>query len=133
MKNRIKKLIDNQKMSSVQFASEIGIAPSSLHHIVSGRNNPSLEVIQKILDRFSHLNAEWLVNGQGSPYKDMVQGELFDIPIQTTNKLEDAEGLVNTRADDIANSVTKTEKTTSKSIEKIVIFYTDKTFEVYNG
>jgi len=121
MEIRIKKLINDKKMNSAQFASEIGIAASSLHHIVSGRNNPSLEVIQKILSRFPEINAEWLINGQNQPYRsDFIQeenqNELFEITSETTNNEEDK---------------LKANLKSNKKIEKIIFFYEDNTFDIY--
>ena len=130
MKNRIRRLIEKEEVTSQQFANEIGIAPSSLHHIVSGRNNPSLEVIQKILSRFSYLNAEWLINGKGNPFKNMVQGELFDLPAAVSINDEPLNKETEEKEKDVKlNSIIKSSK---KEIDKIVVFYLDDTFKVYN-
>ena len=48
MKERIAQIIQKEDMTAAQFAEKIGISPSSLSHILSGRNNPSLEVVMKI-------------------------------------------------------------------------------------
>ncbi len=123
MKNRIKKLIEKENVTSAQFAEYIGISPSSLHHIVSGRNNPSLEVIQKILNRFEYLNALWLITGEGEAYKTMEQASLFsedEIPQKTPVK--------KTKKEQVNTLITN-----DKPIEKIVVFYKDKTFEVFKA
>ncbi len=78
MKNRIQKFLDVEQISASKFADEIGVQRSSISHILSGRNNPSLEVIQKILSRFDDLNPEWLVTGKGDMYKPNRQPTLFD-------------------------------------------------------
>ncbi len=132
MKTRIKELILKEKLNSAQFAIEIGIAASSLHHIVSGRNNPSLEVIQKILLRYPQINAEWLINGKGAMFKDLVQGELFSVP-ETPNKDSDIVDIEQDipLIDSVVNKTSKDEPI--KEIEKIVLFYTDNTFKIYNS
>ena len=126
MEIRIKQLINDVEMNSAQFASEIGIAASSLHHIVSGRNNPSLDVIQKILQRFPNINAEWLINGKGEAYKnkDIIQKNLFD---KNTND----EGLRESNFTTKAKSNKQLSLSEDKEIEKIIIFYKDKSFELY--
>ncbi|MFA6200338.1 MAG: helix-turn-helix transcriptional regulator [Bacteroidales bacterium] len=53
-------------MNPTQFADEIGVQRSSISHILSGRNNPSLDIITKILNRFSDVDSNWLVLGKGS-------------------------------------------------------------------
>lgn len=150
MKTRIKELIKKENTTSAQFASEIGIAASSLHHIVSGRNNPSLEVIQKILERFPELNAEWLINGKGKRHKAIVQGQLFDVPITENKGLNiDSEPKLpfndpnekkgffnnaNTATQEIPEAaMAQIQSNPKKAIEKIMILYTDKSFDVYQS
>ena len=128
MKNRVKILISREKKTAAQFATEIGIAASSLHHIVSGRNNPSLEILQKILKRFPELNAEWLINGKGNPFKDLVQGELFDIPDLSSK--EDSNYNKDLKIIESSGNK-KPEANNQKAVDKVIIFYSDKTFEIF--
>ena len=65
-KNRIEKIILQLNMTSSQFAAEIGVQNSTLSHILNNRNNPSLDVLKKILSRFTEVSADWLILGQGS-------------------------------------------------------------------
>jgi transcriptional regulator with XRE-family HTH domain len=78
MKNRIQKFLEVEQISASKFADEIGVQRSSISHILSGRNNPSLEVIQKILTNFDYINAEWLITGKGEMFKPTRQPTLFD-------------------------------------------------------
>lgn len=78
MKNRIQKFLEVENINSSKFADEIGVQRSSISHILSGRNNPSLELIQKILARFDYLNAEWLITGKGDMFKPNRHPSLFD-------------------------------------------------------
>jgi len=136
MKTRIKELIIQQKITSAQFASEIGIAASSLHHIVSGRNNPSLEVLQKIMARFPQINAEWLINGKGKQFKEVVQGELFEVvPDDKVLNIEEStakQKLVIENGSKIEESIIKS-ISTNKTIEKLIVLYSDKSFDIYNS
>ena len=65
MKERITKIMQKEEMSSVQFAEKIDISPSSLSHILNGRNKPSLEVVMKIHKACSYVNLSWLLYGEG--------------------------------------------------------------------
>jgi transcriptional regulator with XRE-family HTH domain len=65
MLNRIKQIIDKEKLSSTQFASEIGVQRSALSHVLSGRNNPSLDFMMKIKTRYPDINLDWLLLGKG--------------------------------------------------------------------
>ena len=70
MKNRIAEIIEKEKLTSLKFANLIGIQPSAVSHILAGRNNPSMDVIQKILNTFRTINSDWLILGVGSMYRE---------------------------------------------------------------
>ena len=69
MINRIKQLMNYEQMSPTNFADAIDINRSSLTHIFSGRNQPSLDVAKKILKAFPEVSTEWLVMGVGPMLK----------------------------------------------------------------
>lgn len=70
MKDRIKIMIERENLSQAEFSRLTGINTSTLSHVLTGRNNPSIEVINKILTAFPKYNSAWLVNGDGEPTKD---------------------------------------------------------------
>jgi len=70
MKDRIILLIKAKNLTAAQFADEIGVQKSSISHIISGRNNASLDFIQKVLLRYPEVNMEWLMFGKGPLFKD---------------------------------------------------------------
>ena len=65
MKDRIAKIMQKEEMTAGQFAEKIGLSPSSLSHILNGRNNPSLDVIMKIHKACNYVNLPWLIYGEG--------------------------------------------------------------------
>lgn len=69
MINRIREVMEYKQMSPTNFADVIGINRSSITHIFSGRNQPSLDVAKKILKAFPEVNTEWLVMGVGPMLK----------------------------------------------------------------
>jgi len=69
MKDRIILLIKAKNLTAAQFADEIGVQKSSISHIISGRNNASLDFIQKVLLRYPEVNMEWLMFGKGPLFK----------------------------------------------------------------
>jgi transcriptional regulator with XRE-family HTH domain len=81
VKDRIILLIRALNYTAAQFADEIGVQKSGISHIISGRNNPSLDFVQKILQRFPEVNMEWLITGKGS----MIKGETQKITEQENN------------------------------------------------
>lgn len=107
MENRIQKIIDQQGISLNAFAQEIGVNRSTVSHILTGRNKPSVEVLQKILKRFPELSTDWLLLGNGSMYAKKESSEVSS-PSQKSVQVVD------------------------KTVEKVVVFYTDNTFQEYN-
>ena len=71
MKERIAQIIQKEDMTAAQFAEKIGISPSSLSHILSGRNNPSLEVVMKIHKACDYISLDWLLYGEGQMETDV--------------------------------------------------------------
>jgi len=65
MVSRIKQLLDWQQLSPTQFADRIGIGRPVISHILSERNKPSLDVMQRILTAFPELSTDWLIKGDG--------------------------------------------------------------------
>lgn len=65
MVNRIRELLDARQLSPTQFADLIGVGRPVVSHILSERNKPSLEVVQKILDAFPDVSLSWLMKGTG--------------------------------------------------------------------
>lgn len=63
--DRITKVIEYTELSPAEFAEEIGVQRSSISHIISGRNKPSLDFIMKIKNKFPDLEWDWLINGKG--------------------------------------------------------------------
>ena len=68
MINRINLILKAKNITARQFAEEIGIQPSGMSHIMSGRNNPSLEFVNKVVRRYPEIDANWLLLGRGEMY-----------------------------------------------------------------
>lgn len=71
MVSRIKHLMETKKINAAQFADEIGVQRSSLSHILSGRNKPSLDFMLKVRHRYHEIRLDWLLLGEG----DMTTGD----------------------------------------------------------
>ena len=84
---RINLLIEKLGFNKSSFALKIGVSQPIITHITTGRNNPGLEVIQKILTNCPEVNADWLILGEGEMLlnnklnKLMINSLLSDIKI----------------------------------------------------
>ena len=131
-RDRVLKLMQAEGMNAKQFCLEVGISQGTLSNITGGRNKPSLDVLQAILRRFRAVNCDWLIMGVGNMYLSggTEPRTLFDE--------EPAETITPSIHSLSANEVVLHEKqgvTSEESpilmrkVEKIVIFYSDGTFE----
>ena len=156
-KERIEKIMLKEEMNSAVFAAEIGIQGSTLSHILNGRNNPSLDVLKKILNRFRTVSSDWLILGVGSMYRVEKQSQtptLFDSLDESITKSGTLES--NILEKNIQDPTVIQQKTvlvqelpmqaplevqhvasnlnmeqTSKSVRKIIVYYTDNTFQEF--
>ncbi len=106
---RIKEIMEYYDLSASLFSDKIGVQRSSISHILSGRNKPSLDFVLKITNEFSEVDIYWLLKGVGSFPK-----------IQPVNNLQsNSQTLFSTSAD------------SEKKIQRIVVFYNDGTFDEF--
>jgi transcriptional regulator with XRE-family HTH domain len=141
MKDRLLEFLKSENKSSAQLAEEIGVQPSGISHILSGRNNPSLDFILKMLEKYQFLSTDWLLFGRGTMYKDKQLQSLFDYAGITDRKPDLAasgnepdkqiieRNLV--EKDPVGRNVTGIERKERASISRIVMFYDDNSFEEY--
>lgn len=144
MKERILTFLQNENKSYAQFAEEIGVQPSGISHILSGRNNPSLDFIVKMLLKYPSLSADWLLFGRGAMYKYVSQPTLFDTePESETGKavlpLEEVivTPMSSNHPEEVENASDAKERELHKVIDgnkrliRVMIFYSDKSFSEY--
>ena len=77
--------MQKEGLSNAEFAEKIGISTSSLSHIFSGRNKPSLEVVMRIHKACPYININWLLYGEGEMEESApaVTGmDLFSQPLE---------------------------------------------------
>ncbi|RKT00782.1 helix-turn-helix transcriptional regulator [Flavobacterium sp. 123] len=141
---RLEIMLDYYNLSASSFADKIGVQRSSLSHLLSGRNKPSLDFILKILAVFPDVDLYWILNGKGSfpknednPTND--NEELLKAKIPTPSIVEMIpENLFSeiTNLPNIDSKETKSISTPkspySSEVEKIVFFYKNGTFKVFN-
>ena len=125
---RIKKIIENQALTSSSFADEIGVQRSSISHILAGRNKPSLDIILKIATRFAEVETDWLLFGTGQMLK--AQNLLQETPGKDPKHRADITPNAHVKETTDINRNESGAK--SKGISKILIFYSDQTFEEFS-
>jgi transcriptional regulator with XRE-family HTH domain len=144
MKERIIQFLRDMNLTSTKFADEIGVQRSSISHILSGRNKPSYDFIEKMLIAYPDTDAQWLITGKGNMLIN--QPSLFNqetIPNQ--NNLASGESSIPkttytksiiSKSEEISENNDKSPlnlQDLSKKTEKVMIFYTDGTFKEYKS
>ena len=77
-------------MTAAQFAEKIGLSPSSLSHILNGRNNPSLDVVMKIDKACPYVNLHWLMYGDGEMEKQQDSSQLEETGISGISMFDES-------------------------------------------
>ncbi len=122
MIERLNKLLELEELSSSQFADRLDVQRSGISHILNGRNKPSLDLISKILRSFPDIDPDWLILGIGKPYRkekgsdNTTEETLFHSGGVFRGGREQKKGPV---------------KSPEKEIAKVIVLYSDNTFDVY--
>jgi transcriptional regulator with XRE-family HTH domain len=139
---RLEIILDYYNLSASAFADKINVQRSSLSHLLSGRNKPSLDFIIKVIEVFPEVDLYWILNGKGTfpkseknisvqSAKQEVASDEINSPdlfstIQMNSKSLPENNEIEKKTISLSNSEVKT-------IERIVIFYTDGSFKNYQS
>lgn len=119
---RLQKIIDFYDLTATSFSEKIAFNRSTISHLLSGRNKPSLEFVIKVLEAYPEVDFYWLLNGKGSfPTDSIKQSPKKN---SSSSKSDTPEPIQAIQDSD--------KPITTKAIERIVIFYKDGTFSQYN-
>ena len=146
---RLEIILEYYSLNASSFADKIGVQRSSLSHLLSGRNKPSLDFILKIIEVFPDVDLYWILNGKGIFPKNSEQFE----KIENTNTQVVKQNILTPPTTEISpknlfseikipNAIPKLESIKienqnsihepySGEIDKIVIFYKNGTFKSY--
>lgn len=115
---RLKTVMTYYNLSATALAESIGIQRSSISHLLSGRNKPSLDFVLKVLKEYSEVELYWLLNGKGH-FPKAEKKEIESPPI------------LKTESSNFDISEVIPENKNNDEVEKIVIFYKNGTFKSY--
>ena len=119
--NRLKTIIEFFGESASSFSEKIEVQRSSISHIISGRNKPSLDFILKILKTYPDISLYWLLNGKGKMIENKTASS-----ISTPQKPIKKNDVDNKH---LIKPLIRLKN--NKEIDRIVIFFSDGTFKNY--
>jgi len=127
--DRLQMVIKMNGMTNATFADTIGVQRSSISHVLSGRNKPSIDFIQKILEAFPKVDANWLVAGK-KVGKMLIEAESIPVEsnIESIVKDEETEAYGSLPKVKVSMEDEVKNPSTLKVIQKIIVFYSDGSF-----
>lgn len=124
---RLQKILDFYGVTATSFSEKIAFNRSTISHLLSGRNKPSLEFVMKVLQTYPEVDLYWLLYGKGS----------FPTPLNKVNTQIMATSKQNTLPGvEAENSVFENmalKNSNTSAIERIILCYKDGTFKQYNN
>lgn len=137
---KIKHILEIKNFTPSHFADEIGIQRASISHILAGRNKPSLDIIQKIIRRFPDLGFDWIMDEYDLP--EINQQKTISETANPTSgtagrnkkQLSTDQYIHNdTIEKEAANVVLEAIEPKEKKIDRILILYTDGSFQEFKN
>lgn len=123
---RLNKILDYYDLSAAAFADKIEVGRSSISHILSGRNKPSLDFVMKVVKNFPEVELYWLLNGRGNfPFNKKTQDKSF-VESRNTKNTQEIESVEQKTIPYLIGD-------SAKKISKIVIFYKDGSFDAFEN
>ena len=127
---RLQRIMDYYDLNASALADSLGVLRSSISHLLSERNKPSLDFVLKIIDKYPEVDLYWLLYGKGSfPQEEKKPAPTplpTEIPFPEDNVLEDSE-----KERKVAPEIPV--KKQKRQIQKIIFFYEDNSFEIFEN
>jgi transcriptional regulator with XRE-family HTH domain len=136
--NRLEFVIKHYELSAANFADRIGVQRSSISHLLSGRNNPSLDFVVRVMDKFPEINFNWFVKGKGEIFlKDIIEvpqiknntPTLFDQVLESPKESFKSNSS-KVQSEPNLTTISSIDKKI-KPIDKILVLYKDGSFDSY--
>lgn len=119
IKDRLRMIMDSHKLNAGSFADKIGVQRSNVSHVLSGRNKPSFDFVEKLLLAFPRVSAEWLFTGK------QTKKEVDDVLVSGSENISSKKDLL------MNKSSGEELKSQEKKIVKTLVFYSDFTFDEF--
>ena len=135
MNDRLQQFLSAENLTQSQFADSINVARASISHILAGRNKPGFEFIENVAKRYPSLNIEWFITGRGKMYKSASEAPVVQVSPAVEDEVPNVD-LFSKPVEPIKSiTLDKPRQNTikEKNISKILVFYSDGTFEEYNN
>jgi len=145
--SRVRIVLEHYSLTSSTFADTIDVQRSSISHLMSGRNKPSLDFVMKIVDKFPEVDFYWLLNGKGNfpkieekiiiEKKETITEESKITPTLFSEKIKEPEKIISSPIIEekiIPENINQNFKNSNntKKLIKVILLYNDGSFEDFN-
>lgn len=130
--SRLNKILDYYDLSAASFADKIEVGRSSISHILSGRNKPSLDFVMKVVQNFPEVELYWLLNGKGN-FPSVSKTQERNNSQSTNDSVPKKSSEVEPVNNPVSPRPPMDQGRSGKEIHKIVIFYTDGSFDAFEN
>ncbi len=149
---RVRYMMDSMELNATAFATEAGITPSVISHMLNGRNRPTIETLNNIIAAYPSWSYEWLLFGTGTPKREAqsvslpLESSLFGSyeasasSSQTAHATPSSESTLQSGLTSIPFTPEEVEqirqmllqqRTTTREVSEIRIFYSDGSYEIF--
>ena len=135
MKDRIAHIIRAKNLTAAEFALRLGIQPSNISHLLSGRNNPSLDFVKKLKETFPEYSLDWIIFGRGpitvsEPFPDVTPIQAVPMAPVVEQSVESmGTGTLFDQPVEVVTPPVVPTTTPSMTLKQIILVYSDGTFE----
>ncbi len=150
MKDRIRRIMEEQHMSQQVFADFIGLSAATLSSIFNGRTRPTLNIVEAIKKKIPAINTDWLLMGVGTMYAEADEGAAEPSPASTSTPSEPTldfspvpqdhpmaapgypypQSVKSTRMD-LRDFDAKKQDKEPRKVTEIRVYYDDQTYETF--
>jgi len=145
---RLEIILEYYGVNASAFADKIGVQRSSLSHLLSGRNKPSLDFILKIMEVYPEVDLYWILNGEGNFPKNNDKIKAITSKVEedisahsSPSSIKETANIPDLFSEEIDKNISETLKEerivdtinrpVPSNIEKIVFFYKNGTFKIF--
>ncbi len=127
---RLQKILDFYGISATELSNQISFNRSTISHLLSGRNKPSLDFVMKVLQKYPEVELYWLLNGQGDfPQKKDIISTKFKTDQKSYKKSKSEKNEKKPQIDPSNMSDTMNQD----EIDRIIIFFKDGSFKSFKN
>jgi DNA-binding XRE family transcriptional regulator len=142
LNDKIVTIIETLGFSNTKFADAISVSRPTISHIISGRNKPSIDIVQKIIAQYPELGYKWFLDDEGFDSKKLEDLSKAQSNSETEKVYQKQDSYAGSNGSNsrneqtpqgVANNNVTSQSSPIRRVEKVIMFYSDGSMEVLAG